>query len=319
VFSDTQLNHWAMPAGFIANGIGAGEGNLSANNRYVALHNTTDSLVLIVDMFLNRVGSPTTLPDAGRPIGNVSISPSGRYVDVKYRNDQGYGSADEHRIFEVDTTTLAITPHTMASSDTNRCGGRDNAGWIFPLKHADMAVDPSDGNADVIIGGRACSGSQAGRVLKVRLSDGLVTWLSNPTSEASFGWASCRNTALPGWVYVTYDYDSTSTTKKFNGEVVAYKTDGSLALMRLGKYYARWSGLTGVSSDDAYRSQPHAVPSPTGTRILFASDWNTKCTVCGSNLVHQDYVIDARLPATHAEVNNGERGGGGGGRLPEEP
>src|SRR5437867_2648758 len=77
-------------------------------------------------------------------------------------------TADLHRIFEVDPGTLALQPHRM-SSGSLRCGSfqaRPN-GWIFPLKHADMALGPFGGHEDVIVGGRACPGSSLSNVVMV--------------------------------------------------------------------------------------------------------------------------------------------------------
>src|SRR5205085_11060184 len=132
------------------------------------------------------------------PLDNVSVSPSGKYVDVKYGTTIDT-TEDMHRIYEVDPATLALEPHDMATASM-RCGSfakRPN-GWIFGLKHSDMAVDPFDANEDVIMGGRSCPGSTIGHVVKVRLRDGQVTALTSPSNEASFFHGSARNLRRPG-------------------------------------------------------------------------------------------------------------------------
>jgi hypothetical protein len=257
-------------------GIGSGEGNLSADGRFVAIASKTE--VVIVDMDpkppydawpARRIGPVTTLPPCGLAegckIGNVSISPSGRYLDVKYA---GKGDLrDAHRIFEVDAKTLAIRPHTMAAGAL-RCGAQatDVDGWIFPLKHADMALDPFDGDEDVIVGGRSCPGAKMGRVVKVRLRDGKVTSLTDPKREASVFHVSTRNVARPGWAYVTY---FPGPGKRFDDEIVAVKLDGSATT-------ERWAS-THSAAKGCYRCEPHAVPSPDGTRVAFASNWAADC------------------------------------------
>lgn len=305
----TKTRSWTLP--IRANdGIGSGEGNVSNDGRYVVIAN--DSSMVVVDMDpcapnappypYRRVGPvyvfpPCSLDVAARsncPIGNISISPSGRYVDVKYSAVTLTGQSgcdtlcDMHRVYEVDTS-LAIRPHNMAAS-SRRCGSfvwRPN-GWIFPLKHADMMLDPFDNNEDVIIGGRACPGSNLGHLVKVRLRDGAVTSLTDPSNETGYSHGSARNIARSGWFYVTYSRAPAYQGRRFWGEIVAVKIDGSGSVQRFGHYH---------STASVYRAQAHGVPSPDGRRILFASDWSDHCTVgCGSTSVFQDFVLDARSP-----------------------
>ena len=297
-----KLRSWTLP--FPANyGLGSGEGNVSDDGRYAVI--SDDSRMVVVDMDprgnapaypFKRIGPvytwvPCSLKagDASFcPNGNISISPSGRYIDVKF----GSGGVscdtlcDMHRIFAVDSA-LTIRPHNMAATSL-RCGEFANRpnGWVFPLKHADMALDPFDNNEDVLLGGRACPGSSLGRVVKVRLRDGKVTELTKPENEAGFSHGSARATQRPGWFYVTYTRASTSIGRRFGGEIVAVKMDGSGTVQRFAHYH---------STAGAYRAQAHGVPSPDGRRILFASDWAEGCgSGCGSTSVYGGYVIDAR-------------------------
>lgn len=301
-----KTRSWKLP--FAANyGIGSGEGNVSADGRFVVISDA--SRMVVVDMDprapnappypYRRIGPVYTMPPcslevaapATCPTGNVSISPSGRYIDVKYA---AVGAScdtlcDMHRIFELDSA-LVIRPHAMATASL-RCGSfaaRPN-GWVFPLKHADMALDPFDHNEDVLIGGRACPGSTLGRVVKVRLRDGKVTALTDPHNEAGYSHGSARATGRPGWFYVTYSRDPVYAGRRFWGEIVAVKLDGSGSVQRFGHYHSSAAG---------YRGQAHAVPSPDGRRVLFASDWadftaGARTTPGGI----AEFVIDARAAA----------------------
>ena len=170
----TKTRTWTLPI-TSDYGIGSGEGNPSNDGRFVALGNGTAMVVVDMDpqppfaAYPNkRIGPVYTFPPeslssaapATFSIGNLSVSPSGRYVDVKFSSTDDCGSFDMHRIFEVDPTTLALKPHNMATASLRCCSfqARPN-GWIFPLKHADMAFDPFDSNEDVIVGGRGWAGS----------------------------------------------------------------------------------------------------------------------------------------------------------------
>jgi hypothetical protein len=301
---------WTLP--IVADyGIGSGEGNVSRNGRYVVIANQQQMVVVDMDPAppnappypYQRFGPIYTFgacsldvaqPAAGR-VSNVSISPSGRYIDVKYGGLPRLGFTtcdtlcDMHRIFEVDTS-LAIQPHNMADS-TLRCGSfaaRPN-GWIFPLKHADMTLDPDDGNEDVIIGGRACPGATFGRVVKVRLRDGKVTPLTDPRNEASYAHGSARNVQRPGWFYVTYSRDPSQASKRFFGEIVAVRTDGSGMVQRFAHYH---------STASTFDSEAKAVPSLDGQRVMFTSDWADNVSgPSGALGSARDFVVDARMNA----------------------
>ena len=262
-----KVASWSLPVE--VDGIGSGEGNLSDDGRYVALAN--DDVLFVVDLAAEsgkaKTGpmfrlEPCGIDDDDCAIGNVSISPSGRYVDVKFKG-RSEETKDLHRILEVDPATLALAPHAM-SSGAARCGsfaGRTD-GWIFPLKHADMARDPFDGNEDVIVGGRSCRGSKLGRVVKVRLRDGRVTALTDPAREASVAHVSMRNRERPGWAYVSY---FRAEGKRFSDEIVAVKLDGSRTVERIARTHG--------TSKGCYRCEAHPAPSPDGRRVVFASNW----------------------------------------------
>jgi hypothetical protein len=303
---------WTVP--FTADGFGASEGNASRDGRFIALNSATQLVVIDMDPKApfaawpaRRIGpvhtfAPCSLsvstPNDCR-IGNVSISASGRYVDVKY-SGSSTETQDVHRIYEVDPATLALKPHAMAQSSLRCETFADRAnGWIFGLKHADMTLDPFDNNEDVIIGGRSCPGSSIGHVVKVRLRDGKVTELSDPSNEAAVFHVSTRNQDRPGWAYVSY---FKTTGKRFSDELIAVKLDGSRQVERYAHMHSATSGC--------YRCEQHPAPSPDGSMIAFASNWAQDCGAgCGSASVIKDYVVmaagaavadaaDGPLPAT---------------------
>ncbi len=144
----------------------------------------------------------------------------------------------------------------------------------------------------MIVGARACPGSPIGRVVKVRLRDGRVTPLSDPTGEAPVSHVSTRNLDRPGWAYVSYYKES---GKRFSDEVVAVKLDGSLQVERLAHLHTSAAGC--------YRCEAHPVPSPDGRRVLFASNWARDCASgCGPATVIGDYVIAVPAPGDSASA-----------------
>jgi hypothetical protein len=213
----------------------------------------------------------------------VSISPSGRYVVVAYNGAY-------NRVYDVDPATLALTPRPMPVLHSG-CHGTAAKGFIYDLGHADMALNPFDNNEDVMIGqehcgnrGKTVSGVLAGGVMMVRLRDGAIKPLTHPSNEAYPHHISARNYERPGWVYVGYYADA---GKRFNDEVIAVRMDGSYTVERLAHKHSVFSGC--------YRCESHAVPSPDGTRVLFASNWCAACgSGCGVSTVTQAYVVDTR-------------------------
>ncbi|HKQ56319.1 MAG TPA: T9SS type A sorting domain-containing protein [Candidatus Eisenbacteria bacterium] len=310
----TKTRSWTLPikADY---GIGSGEGNPSNDGRFVAVGNQNAMVVIDMDPQppfapwpSQRIGPVYTFEacslSAGCPIGNLSVSASGKYVDVKYANAGDAVAADLHRIFEIDPETLELRPHAMAAG-SERCdefAGRPN-GYIFPLKHADLAMNPFDGNQDVIIGGRACPGSSIGKVVMVRLSDGKVTPLTDSGNEAAVQHVSTRNLDRPGWAYVGY-YKQDG--KRFSDEIVAVKMDGSRTVERIAHKHSRSSGC--------YRCESHPVPSRDGRRVIFASNWAEDCGGdCGDPADIKDYVVGAMMDGVGAGSEEAVSGGGGGG------
>ena len=295
VVNCSQTRAWGLPIR-VNYGIGSGNGNPSADGRFLALGNERGMFVVDMDPQppfapwpARRIGPVYTFPPcslsvtspANCAIGSLSISPSGRYIDLKYSGGTDT-TADLHRIFDVDPATLAISPRPMDAAAL-RCGSFQDRvnGWVFPLKHADLATDPFDSGEDVLVGGRSCPGSNLGRVVKVRLRDGQVTALTDPADEAAVSHVSTRNVGRPGWAYVSY---FRAPGKRFNGEIVAVKLDGSGTV----EDWVHYHGLT----PGCYRCEAHPVPSRDGRRVLFASNWATDCgDSCGAASEIKDYVV----------------------------
>jgi hypothetical protein len=252
------------------------EMNPSRSGRFVALFDA--SRMFVVDMDPQpplvpyargnrRIGPATAIPpcrvtdDGDHRVTWVAVSPSAKFVVVHYRGDH-------LRVFNLDPDTLAITARRMPADSPLRPGLEPGDGFILGLGHADMTLNPFDGDEDVIVGQRRATyptwvrGVRLGAVVMVRLKDGRVTTLTDPLKEASSFHVSARNFDRPGWVYVTY-YPGAG--KRFGDELVAVKLDGSRSVERLVHTHS--------DADKLYRAEPHGVPSRDGRRVVFASNW----------------------------------------------
>jgi len=279
---------WTLPFSATAdNEMGA-----STDGRYIAL--SDGQRVFVVDMdpqapfapYPNqRIGPVYDYSSCGVSSGCTldwtQVSASGKYVIVHFEGDW-------QQVLDVDPTTLALSPHAMLSG-SYRCHGTAAQGYIEDLGHPDVALNPFDNNEDVVIGQEHCgnigntiNGQRIGGVMMVRLRDGAITSLSDPTNEAYPYHISARNLDRPGWVYVTY---WPSSGQRFDDEIVAYKLDGSGSVERYAHTHSNSSGC--------YRCEPHSVPARDGRRILWASTWTINGTG-GSSSVTQAYIVDVR-------------------------
>ncbi len=292
----TKTRSWTLPL-TADYGIGSGEGNPSADGRYIAVGNATQAVVVDMESWpTKKIGPVYTFPpcslDTAHPTSNcgvdwISISPSGKFLVVLYdgTSSAGYGPM---RVFDIDPTTLAVTgPHRMAQSSP-RCPNRPN-GWILSWNHADMTLD--EAGDDIIVGDPEC-GTTMGHPTKVRLRDGAMTQLTTESNEASVYHTSCRNADRPGWAYFSFWKEP---GMRFSDEIVAVKLDGSGTVERLAHMHS--------ASDGCYRCEAHPVPSPDGKRVLFASNWAQDCgSGCGSASDIKDYVVaDGAVGTTGVE------------------
>jgi hypothetical protein len=235
----------------------------------------------------SRIGPVVRIDDCalagGCTIDWVSVSATGKYVVVSYMGDHP-------RVYDVDPNTLAMTPRPMPAA-APRCSGGDPAqGYIYDVGHADLTTNPFDNDEDVIVGqehcgnrGRMVNGQLMGGVTMVRLRDGAIFSLTNPTNEDYPHHISTRNSQRPGWVYVGYRSDHVGY--KYSDEIMAVKMDGSQQVQR----------FTHTHTDiGTYVGEAHAVPSPDGRRILWDSTWSKNCTTCGTTSDIKPYIVDAR-------------------------
>ena len=293
VVSCTETRSWALPIA-ADYGIGSGEGNPSNDGRFVLIGGTRQIYVLDMDPqppfapYPNqRIGPALDVSNCGLSDCSIDwsgMSASGKYAVVSY-------NGDNPRVFDVNASTLALTPHAMSTSSF-RCQGTAAGGYVYSLGHADVAVNPFDNNEDVLVGRDQCfpssgqvNGVVVSNVMMARLRDGQITALTDPNNEAFASHVSTRNINRPGWAYVDYEVEN---GKRFSAEVIAVKLDGSKAVQRFAHEHSAFSGC--------YRCEPHASPSPDGRRIIFASNWADHCSTCGSSSDIKDYVIDARAP-----------------------
>jgi hypothetical protein len=244
--------------------LGIGEGNLSNDDRYVAMvgQTVTGADVLVYDIPNRRIVSRKSFPGPiafGVDIDWVSMSPSGRYVIVAHNNATNRG----HDIYDAQTMAFLrrLTP--------------------APLAHADIGYDTS-GN-EVLV---TQSGSTA--ISSIRLADGYVRQELSTNHMAANQHISCRNTARRGYCYVSTYPDVWGFDKYLYREIFALKLDGSGTIERFSQGFSAALPL----ADLQYSRQPHAVPNRDGSLVMFASDWSNATPTA----IIDAYVVGVRIP-----------------------
>jgi len=219
--------------------IGPWEGNLSRDGRRIVIEGRKgkDHIAFAYDFEEGRKYPDLILNDVS-DVDWVSISASGNYIVL---NGQIQGqTSDQTQVYDL-------------------AGNKVGSLWEQHGRpsHYDLTID--EGGDDIAVGSSR-SGADDGRVIKRRLSDGKVTILT-PGGYASH--TSTRNVNRPGWAYVTYQHRG-PTWPPYWDEVDAVKLDGSMMVERIAKLHTKRTD---------YLTESHAVPSPDGNRVLWASDW----------------------------------------------
>lgn len=287
VVNCVQTRHWTLAA----SGSNDFAQNPTADGRFVVVDSGTQMQIVDMDPqppfapYPNqRLGAPYVYnpgcPIASCSSGHISISPDGLYVMLHY-------TGDHQQIFDINPTTLALTPH-VESVSTSVCTGSVPAanGGVYDLGHDNIILNADDSNQAYDVGQhRSWCADGLGGFEAVRLSDGHVIALTLGSNLASAYHASPMNYARPGWVYGSWWPGSGS---RFGDEISAMRTDGLGGVERLAHDHTDTSGC--------YRCEAHPVPTQDGLRVMFESSWSLSCSGvgCGSTSNAQAYVIDLR-------------------------
>jgi hypothetical protein len=117
-----------------------------------------------------------------------------------------------------------------------------------------------------------------GSLVTFKLTDGSSKTIIGPKTGYPYppdGHISSMAIRQPGWAVVS-TFGDTSGKGLLDLEVlIANVADGTVC--RAGRHRS-W-GKNNTKLQEPYWSEPHATPSPSGTRIVFASDWGNGPTV----------------------------------------
>jgi hypothetical protein len=256
-FHTGEVNQLMTWTGYSNTQWGPYTGNLSDDGSMAAVlatRNSDNKLVgFAVDM-VNDIKYPDIDFSSIPNIDYISISPLGNYILVNANFGTG---SDRTKIFDLE-------------------GNQVGPFWsqYGQPSHFDMTVD--DNGDEIAVGVDKSNNVTGGRIIKRRLSDGLVTQI---TTHGYVSHTTARALGRPGWVYAsTGSSQSSDKWLPYLNEVIAVKLDGS-RVERICHSRNLYSN---------YENQAHPSPSPSGSRIVFASDWRS------GNVPIQCYVADFR-------------------------
>lgn len=259
-----------------------GEGNLSNDGRYWAFvgqiydneNGTRFKDIVVFDIIERKIITKMELPNNLSEFDWVSISPKGNYVIVDYATMKS-GRYQGVEVYDKNLNFL----------------------WQKPLGagHSDIGID--ENGDEVLIIGYYDADSNETFIKKFRLSDGKETILLKH-HWSFYNHISCRNFKRNEWCFVsTYDGEGRLTDdsldwQPFEDEIFALRLDGSGDVQRLCHHRSRrFSPSTPDSDNSIYYAEPHSSVSPSGSRIVFGSNWRQN--------IEQDsscdtYIIDLR-------------------------
>jgi hypothetical protein len=236
---------------YIEISFGAGEGNISNDDRFIALFGFAreGADLLVYDLPADRIVARLSLgsarvcdcPDPGS-INNATMSQSGEFVLVQY-NERGAGRS---RGVEVFTRDLQFSRQLTAGSE-----------------HGDVGLTAE--GRDVWVSWRDTTGHDP------RQDASAYAWLMDTgaaipviPSGTTLGHISCRNTRRPGVCYASHSRTEDPRWPA-NNLLYAFALDGSMRVESMAHQRATCA---------SYERFAMGVPSQDGTSVLWASDWD---------------------------------------------
>ena len=261
---------------FTSISVGYSEGNLSNDDRWVALIgiNGNNKTLIVYDIENDEIVGELFKGTAG--IDWISMSQSGEYVVVSH-NTSGSGANRGVKSYNRDF-----------SNETHLVNGHP---------HGDIGFDMAGNEVFVHYGNTGTTAS----IGYTRLDNGNTSGTFNysgATGDRGLwgGHVSTRNIDRPGWAYIS-DQGHPNDVDRFEAtrEIFAIKLDGSNTIQRFAKHNT-------VTS--SYLHESHAVPNRDGTKVIFASNWDNNAIE--ANTYPLMFVVEVPQESGNVNANAGQ-------------
>ncbi len=224
---------------------GMGEGNMSNDDRYMALQCRKSNGAMEIACYDFVTNSKVSSMPAPVWPNNVTMSQSGNYVIVQW-DVQGTGPAQG--VWAYNRSNMSPV------RNLSRLGG----------SHFDYGYD-TQGN-EVMVGP---NGVDRG-IRMVRIDNGVETALVGDNKMSWYIHVSCRNLNRPGWAYYTeFANQNTQTFKANYQKIFSVKLDPNANNNALTETFAHVHHSPHVD----YNRSPFGTPNRDGSKVMFRSDW----------------------------------------------
>ena len=222
---------------------GGGEGNLSFDDRRIALFGRTgyDWDLFVYDLQLKRVLGRLALHSekvgGTSPVDNATMSPTGKYVVLGFR-ERGNGARQGVVLLDEQLNYLRHLS-SRGGSHFDICLSEGQEYWV--------------GTDDF-----------SSSLVSVSLADARKRTIVSSIDLSYNIHISCRDTVGEGRVYIS-EYFAHGDRKVAD--------DRRLGIAKLQSENVRWITSTRSSESTEYRRNPMVVADRSGHRLLWASDW----------------------------------------------
>lgn len=222
-------------------------------DKYMVFHGTravsgTDCWVVVYDNQLDSIISETNISTPISNVNWVSTSQDGNFIVIQY-NTNGSGANQGCKSYNRNLT--------------------NEQHLVNGTPHGDLGIDVA-GNQVFVHYGQTTGNNSIGFT---RLDNGVTTSIfshTNTTGDLGLfgGHISCRNLDRPGYAYIS-ESESSITVDRNEAflEIFSIKLDNTNTI-------ERWCKTNARNSNTKEWHQSRAVASPSGTKIVFGSDWD---------------------------------------------
>ena len=248
--------------------LGNFEGNLSNDDKYIVIVKRSGGQRELVSFDIENKSVIATLDIGGRDLDWASYSQSGEFIIIQW----GRTGSGTYRGVKVYDRNFNFLRHLTNLSP-----------------HGDLGFDSEGREVYVFYN----SAPNTGSILSAELATGTITKQIGLSPGVWGGHISCRNTARPGYCYVS-DEGHPNNPEDFQGyrEIFAVKLDGSETVERFSYHH--------TDASRGFLHEAHAVPNRDGSKVLFASNWGANVAVPPSYIV--SFASNTDCPSVVTEM-----------------